>query len=59
MDKKKEVKKGDKFKMDDKYSASLIESRQQEMESILPGFMTVCEGHTLYSKQLNITSSRK
>ena len=50
---KKDAKKSKNFKLDDKgYSASLAEARTQEMESILPGFYTNCEGRIIKSKPI-------
>lgn len=50
---KKDKKKTTNFKLDDKYNSSLAEARTQEMESILPGFYTQCEGKIIKSKPIS------
>ena len=50
---KKDKKASRNFKLDEKgYGASLVEARTQEMESILPGFYTNCNGKIIKSKPI-------
>ena len=49
---KKDKKKAKNFKLEERYGSSIQEARTQEMESILPGFYTQCEGRIIKSKPI-------
>lgn len=49
---KKDKKNQSSFKLEERYGASLAEARTQEMESILPGFYTSCDGKIIKSKPI-------
>lgn len=52
MAKKDNKKKSRNFRLDDNYGGSLVQARTQEMESILPGFYTNCNGVIIKSKPI-------
>ena len=46
------------FKLEERYGSSIQEARMQEMESILPGFYTQCEGKIIKSKPITTSKSK-
>lgn len=49
---KKDKRNSKNFKLEERYGSSIQEARMQEMESILPGFYTQCEGKIIKSKPI-------
>ena len=46
------------FKLEERYGSSIQEARMQEMESILPGFYTQCEGKIIKSKPITTSKGK-